>query len=128
MSETPQARFVEHQGRKVLRIDLSGIRDRSTAFHAIDAVRALVATQPERSLLTLTMVGGSSFDPEIIEALKALALHNRPFVKAAAVVGLSGLQRLAYAAVLLFSRRHISTFRDVREAMDWLVEQNGEAP
>jgi hypothetical protein len=53
VSETPRARFIEHKGRKVLFIDFSGIRARSTAFHAIDEVRALVATQPERSLLTL---------------------------------------------------------------------------
>lgn len=122
MSE--RARFVEHLGRSVLFIDLSGIRDRLTAFRAMDELRALVATQPERSLLTLTLVEGSRFDPEIIQAVKELALHNKPFVKAAAVVGLSGVQRVAYAAVLLFSGRHVPSFRGIGEAMDWLVKQD----
>jgi hypothetical protein len=120
------ARFIEHQGRRVLFIDFSGIRDRSTAFHAIDEVQALVATQPEGSLLTLTAVGGSVFDPEIVQALKALAVHNRPFVKAAAVVGLSGLQRVVYAAVMLCSGRDVPAFRDIAEAKDWLVAHAGD--
>lgn len=120
----PRVRFIEHEGRRVLFIDFSGIRDRSTAFHAIDEVKRLVAGQPRGSLLTLTTVAGSTFDPEIIQALKELAAHNKPFVQAAALVGLSGLQRVAYAAVSLFSGRHITAFRDVGEAMNWLVAQS----
>lgn len=121
----PRAWFIEHHGREVLFIDFAGIRDRSTAFHAIDEVKGLVAGQPQGSLLTLTSVAGSTFDPEIIQALNELALHNKPFVKAAALVGLSGLQRVAYAAVLLWSGRNVPAFRDINEAKEWLVAQAG---
>lgn len=109
----------------MLFIDFSGIRDRSTAFHAIDEVRGLVAGQPQGSLLTLTSVAGSTFDPGIIQALNELALHNKPFVEAAALVGLSGLQRVAYAAVLLWSGRNVPAFREINEAKEWLVAQAG---
>lgn len=102
MSQTPKVRFIEHKGRNVLFIDLSGIRDRPTVFHTIEEVRALV-TAAERSLLTLTSVAGSSFDRGIIQALKELALHNKPFVTAAALVGVWRLQRVAHAAVSLCS-------------------------
>jgi hypothetical protein len=36
---------------------------------------------------------------------------------------MSGLHRIAYQAVLLFSRRNIKAFEDDVEAMDWLVSQ-----
>lgn len=121
MSPTSRVRFVEHLGRRVLFVDFSYLRERATVFETIDEVRAVVAIQPPHSLLTLISVAGAPFDPEILQALKEVARHNQPFVKAAALVGLSGLQRLAYAAVLLFSGREMPAFRDINDAKDWLV-------
>ena len=124
MSDLPRVRFIEQEGRNILFADLSGIRDRATALHAIEAVKRLVTDQPQRSVLTLTTVAGSIFDAEIVQALKELAVHNKPFVRAAALVGLSGLQRVAYAAVMLWSGRKLPVFGSMDEAKRWLVAQS----
>ena len=55
--------------------------------------------------------------------MKELAAHNAPYVKASAVVGMGGLHRIAYQAVVLFSRRKIQVLDDERQALDWLAEQ-----
>jgi hypothetical protein len=39
------------------------------------------------------------------------------------VVGITGLRRIAYQAVIVFSGRNIKTFDTPAEAMDWLVTQ-----
>lgn len=116
-------RWVEHKGKRILLHDFSHITNPFDVLPAVEASRAIVAVQPKGSLLTLTDVTGSRFNKEIVDALKGLANHNKPFVKAGAVVGLSGLQRVVYVAITQFTGRRLPTFDTAEQAMDWLVEQ-----
>ena len=123
-ANAPQrVRFVEHKGKKVLFHDLSNIQDPRDAFPAVEQSKAIVAQQPPRSLLTLTFVKGSRFNREIIEALKELVVHNGPFVKHGAIVGLAGLQRVVYVTLTQLTGRRLPTFDTVDEGLDWLVSQ-----
>ncbi len=123
-----RTRFIEHHGKRILLLDYSGIRDPAEALREIAASRAVVARQPHGSVLTLTHVQGARYNTEVVQALKELATHNQPFVRAAAVVGLSGLQRAVYRTIQLFTRRALQPFDDLEAAKDWLVEQAGAAP
>ncbi|MBI4503644.1 MAG: hypothetical protein HY700_21085, partial [Gemmatimonadetes bacterium] len=76
----------------------------------------------------LTLVAGSSFTPEILGALRDLAAHNQPYVRARAIVGVSGLQWVAHAAISWALQQDLPVFKTVAAAMDWLVEQAGQAP
>lgn len=60
---------------------------------------------------------------ELVNTLKEFTTHNQPFVKAAAIVGVTGLQKIAYDTVIRFTKRNIPILPSVEEAMDWLVEQ-----
>ena len=116
-------RFIEHRGHRILVLDYSEIRDPAQALAAIEAGRRMVATQPPRSLLLMTIVRGARYNADVLQAMKNLAAHNAPFVKASAIVGLSALHRAAYRTVLLFTRRSIPAYETEQEAMDWLVDQ-----
>ncbi|HWO88813.1 MAG TPA: hypothetical protein VNL98_06660 [Gemmatimonadales bacterium] len=116
-------RWIEHKGKRILLHDFSHITNPFDVLPAVEASRAIVAVQPKGSLLALTDVTGSRFNKEIVDALKSLANHNKPFVKAGAVVGLSGLQRVVYVAITQFTGRRLPTFETAEQAMDWLVEQ-----
>jgi hypothetical protein len=48
--------------------------------------------------------------------------ENAPYVRRAAVVGISGLQRLIYEGVQAFSRRRIPLFESRQEALRWLIQ------
>lgn len=115
--------FIEHRGRRILVLDYSGIRDPAEGLREIEKSRAMVARQPPGSLLVLTYVKDARYNTEVVQALKEMVVHNRPYVKASAVVGLSGIQRAVYQTLLLFSKRVIRTFDDLEEAKDWLVAQ-----
>jgi hypothetical protein len=117
----PRTYFVEHGGRRILLLDFSGITDEAVALEAIAEAKAFVATQPENSLLTVTHIKGSAFTPVLVRALQDLARADAPYVKAAAVTGMSGLQRLAYTAISAFSQRTFEVFDDVESAMTWLA-------
>jgi hypothetical protein len=118
-----RTRFVDHRGTRILLLDYSGARDPEEAIRAIEHSTSIVAQHPPKSLLVLTTVRDARYNAAVLQALKELAKHDEPFVKASAIVGMSGLHRIAYQAVLMFSRRNIRAFEDDVEAMDWLVSQ-----
>jgi len=61
---------------------------------------------------------GAGYDLEVIEKLKESAGGNKPYVRASAVVGLDGLQKVVYNAVTLFSKRTLPVFDDIEKAKD----------
>jgi len=121
---TGRTRFIEHEGHRILLLDFSGISDPDVALAAIAEARAFVATQPLGSLLTITYIKGSAFMPSVVRALQDLATHDAPYVKAAAVAGMSGVQRIAFTAIKLVSGRSFKVCADVEEAKRWLAEQD----
>lgn len=119
----PRTRMIEHRGKQIMLLDYSDIMDTSEALAEIEKTKALIAQQPLNTVLTLTYVRGSRYTAPVIDAMKELVAHNRPFVKAAVVVGMNTLHRIIYRAVITFSRRNIQVFEDLEEAKDWLVSQ-----
>ena len=121
--DTPRTRFIEHDGESILLLDYSGIYATDEALHEIELTTQIIAQQPPASLRTLTYVKGARYNPEIIEALKQLVAHNKPYVFAAAVVGMSTLHRIIYRAILSFTRRNIEVFDELEPAKRWLASQ-----
>ena len=119
-----RTRFTEHRGKRILLLDYSGVQQPAEAIREIEHSRQVVAAHPPRSLLVLTNVRDARYNTAVLQAMKELAAHNAPYVKASAVVGMGGLHRIAYQAVVLFSRRKIQVFDDERHALDWLASQD----
>lgn len=116
-------RFVDHRGVRVLVLDFHGMRDPEETLREIARSRAFVATQPPASLRVMTVVRDARYNTAVLAALKDLAAANAPYVRASAVVGMSGLHRVAYSAVILFSKRNIQIFDTEAEALGWLARE-----
>jgi hypothetical protein len=115
--------MIEHRGKQILLLDYSDVMDTAEALRYIAETKAIIAQHPPESVRTLTYVRGSRYTAPVIDAMKDLVAHNRPYVKAAAVVGMNTLHRIIYRAVITFSRRNIQVFEDLEPAKDWLAEQ-----
>jgi hypothetical protein len=118
-----RTRFIEHKGKRILHFDYRGIREPQEAITAIEHSMEVAKQHPPKSLLIMTSVRDARYNAAVLQKLKELASTNEPYVKASAVVGMGGLHRIAYQAVILFSRRKIQTFDQEEEALDWLVQQ-----
>lgn len=116
-----RVRFITHRGKRVLSINYSHCDVAQLKAIAEEGHR-MISRERLNSVLTLNDVAGTSFDHESVEALKSKVAANAPYVKRAAVIGISGLQRLIYEAVKLFTRRNIPLFSTREEALDWLVQ------
>jgi hypothetical protein len=116
-------RFIDHKGTRILHFNYSGLKDPDEAIATIAESKKVAQAQPPKSLLVMTSVRDARYNTAVLQAMKELASENEPFVKASAVVGMGGLHRIAYQAVILFSRRQIKTFEREEDALDWLVQQ-----
>lgn len=119
-------RFIEHEGVRILFLDFSGFQDPSEATEPIEEAKRVIAQEPEGSVLTLTYVKGSKFNADMAQALWRLARHNKPYVKAGAVVGIEGLQKEVYHLVMNLARRRLPPFDDIEKAKHWLATQAGD--
>ncbi|HEX9691380.1 MAG TPA: hypothetical protein VGA22_04710 [Gemmatimonadales bacterium] len=118
-----RVRWVEHGGRQIAWLDFAGIENPDDAYPVIEEARSFIASQPEKSVLTLTDVTGSTFNADLGRALWRLARDNRPHVIAGAVIGIEGLQKDLFQLVTFVSRRPLQPFKTADAAMDWLVAQ-----
>jgi hypothetical protein len=112
--------FLHHKGHEMLFLNFSGCRT-DEAAPLIDRAKTVIAARPEHSLLTLTDVTDMRFDDAVSQRMKEFTAHNKPYVRAAAVVGVTGIKKILFEAVVLFSKRKLHTFETVDQAKDWLV-------
>lgn len=115
-------RFIEYKGRRILHLDFAGTKPEDI-LRLIEEAKSVIAAQPAKSVRTLTDVTDLKFNTASAEALKAFAKHNKPYVTAAAVVGVTGLKQIIYNAVVKFSGRNLVAFDTSGQAKDWLAEQ-----
>ncbi|MDH3997326.1 MAG: hypothetical protein OET90_00665 [Desulfuromonadales bacterium] len=116
-----RAKFVEHKGQQIFLMDCTDTTlDEMTQI--IEECARAVRSQPEKSVLTLIVAGGSAFSADTISRLKELARDNAPYVRASAIIGVTGLYKVVFNAVSMFSKRRFYLFDSTEEAMDFLVE------
>jgi hypothetical protein len=115
-------RFIEHKGCSILMIDFQGCQP-PEFLERIRYARSVIGRQPPGSTRTLTNVTKARFNNQVSEAMKEYTSHNKPYVRAAAVVGLSGLQEIVYNVIIKLTGRNIATFSDIAVAKDFLANQ-----
>ena len=115
-----RAKFIEHKGRQIYMMDCSDA-SLEEMTQVIAACEREVRSQPEKSVYTLIVAGGSSFSGETISQLTELARGNAPYVIVSAIVGVTGLYKVVFNAVSIFSKRRFYMFDTVEEAKDFLA-------
>jgi hypothetical protein len=111
---------IKHSDKEILFLDFSNCRP-DDVFPIIDEAKKAICTRPENSVFTLTNVTNMRFDDRVSERMKEFTIHNKPYVRAAAVVGVEGVKKIILSAVMLFSKRKFHSFYDLESAKNWLV-------
>lgn len=115
-----RARYIDYEGIQICYLDFSGCNIEE-GHQVIEAAKPLIRSKPEKTVLTLTYTDGGKFDSEIIGSLKEFTQANEPYVKAAAVVGIKGLQKIVLDAVSIFSKREFANFDNLEDAKKYLI-------
>ena len=117
-----RVRFVTHQGRQILFIDMTNCVSEEVMVIASE-VQRIVTAQPRNPVPTLSDLTGGEFRRDAITRRKEVAVFDRPYVKRAAIVGAESLPNVFYEALKTFSRREFPRFKTREEAMNWLVRE-----
>jgi hypothetical protein len=113
-------KFINHKGTQILHIDFSNCSPQEMLNHMQQAQR-IISAQPKNSVFTLTDVTNAHYDRQVSAALKEYTNANKPFVKVAAIVGVTGLKEVILNAIIFFTRRSFSLFNSIEEAKEWLA-------
>jgi hypothetical protein len=122
----PRARLVFHKGKQLVLQDFSHVPSADEALRYIEEARTFMQQQG-KGVLLVTDVTGAAFDRRVVAAMQDLATHHKPYVVAAAIVGLSPMARIAYTAISRLTGRSIRAFDDLDAAKDWLADQSRTA-
>ena len=114
-------RFVEHQGKRILFVDLSKCSAKEVEKIS-RIVPDFVTVQPRGSVLILTDFTGATFDHEALRTMKESAVFDKPFVKKSALIGTDSLPEKFYEQIKSFSGRELPIFASREEALAWLVQ------
>ena len=116
------ARFIEYEGKRILFIDFGGV-EFEDLVGIIRESKKLISKEAPGSVLTLTNVAGARVNPMTSKVLKEFTTFNKPYVKAGAVIGATGLLKLEFDIVMKFSGRVLARFDTPEEAKAWLISQ-----
>jgi hypothetical protein len=115
---------ISHRGCTILFTDYSNFITFDEWKVLLDAERQLMPNEQLGSVLALAVFTGSRFSARVFNAIKELAVHNKPYIKASALVGLSSLQQgIFLKGIERTSDRTFGLFDSVEEAKDWLADR-----
>ncbi len=117
-----RVQFIEHKGKKILSFDFSGCKADDVAG-IIKEAQTAIATQPPASVRVLTNVTDTEMSRATSDLMKGFTTFNKPYVACSAVVGVMGLKKVIYNAILVLTGRHIATFDTLEAAKEWLAAQ-----
>lgn len=117
-----RVKFIQHKGAEILYLDFSGCQV-TEVFPLIALAKTVIESRPLQSLLTLTNVIDTRQNDAVNQQVKIFTAHNKPYVKAAAIVGVEGLKKILLDTIVRISKREIRPFETVEQAKDWLAER-----
>jgi hypothetical protein len=119
----PNYKWVHHKGKRILYMNIA-VQTTEELIDITGRIKPVIAKEPPKSIFCLCSVKDSKFNPEITQILKEFTKHNEPYIKITALVGVEGLKKIIYQAVLVFSgRKNLLLKNSEEEALDWLAEQ-----
>lgn len=113
-----------HGGKIIFCMDFSDLKGIEEIKGVIDNSIKYIRSQPPGSVLALTNIRDMHFSNEIRDEFNVFVKGNKPYIKASAVVGLSGLQQIVYNGLMKITGRDIKSFNTIEEAKAWLVMRN----
>jgi len=111
--------------RDFLYIDLSHFLKNEEFAEFAEMVKPIIAEHEEHSLYTITNIEDVRFDSKSKGLIVSFLVHNKPYVKYAAVIGLDGIKKMMVSTAAKLSGRGNIHFAFTKEqAIEWLLKQD----
>lgn len=115
--------WIQHKGKNILYMKIAS-ETTEELKERLESIKPVVVKEPPHSILCIADVTNGKFNPEMTQMLKEFTKHNEPYIKMTALVGVEGLKKIIYNAVLTFTKRKNLILKDSKQqALDWLASQ-----
>jgi hypothetical protein len=116
---------IRYKDQEIIYTDYSCIgTSKLKVLDLIHRVADEITKHPPKSVLALMNVADLHFDMDIILAFKKARELTKSFERKVAFIGVNGLLKVIYNAMVDLSNQHITrAFETEMEAKEWLVEQ-----
>jgi hypothetical protein len=116
---------LNYKGKNILCLDIAGLKlkDKQEFLKHVAFAEEQIRKHPPKSLLLITNVTETGFDTEVSAIMGEYAFHNTPYIKASALVGVSGVQKVVLSAIKALTGRDFYLTDTVEEAQEWLIQQ-----
>ena len=119
---------IAYKGKEIYCFNYSSYGfDKEKALQLLRSIPDLYKQQqiPPHSVLALTNISGLHFDTEVINAFSDERPKTADYEKKVAVVGMKGLQKVAYNFIISLTQRNlVKTFDSELDAKEWLVSED----
>ncbi|MDD5109301.1 MAG: hypothetical protein PHC29_07375 [Candidatus Omnitrophica bacterium] len=117
-----RASFITYKNKNILFIDLSNC-SKNHALGVIEKSKNIIKEQPKYSVLALADINNENlYIPDVFLAMQEFVKHNKPYIKASAIVAPGERLKLFIDILSYSSDRKFSAFDDIQKAKDWLIE------
>jgi hypothetical protein len=113
-------------GIKIFYTDFSNLRTEEEIDEIINKSTEYIQHQAEKSLFTLTNFENIYFNASVANKFTKLAKDIQKFVKANALIGISGLTKIMYDGIMRVTGRDSRTFNSMDEAKEYLLSRSHE--
>lgn len=113
--------WIQHRGKKILYMKIAS-QTIEELKERIDNIVPVVAKEPSKSILCICDVLNGKFNPEMTQMLKDFTRHNEPYMKMTVVLGVEGLRKIIFNAVLTSNKhQNLMMKKTKQEALDYLA-------
>ncbi|HET8539007.1 MAG TPA: hypothetical protein VFL83_03945 [Anaeromyxobacter sp.] len=115
----PRVANTLHRGKSILEIDFDGCKPGEYAPVVAQALK-IISASPPGSVLAMTRFENVRFDPATVVEMQRFASVAQPYLKANALVGITGMKKVVFGGVKPLFRVPVELFDDPGAARDWL--------
>ena len=119
----PIVEFILHKGAQILDLDVRGSKNVDQNIAAFRLAQEMAIKEPLKSLRLLTDVTHTHYTTEAVNILKEFSKATTPYMKASAVVGVTGVKWIIVQSLIKLTGRDIKLFDTRENAREWLAGQ-----
>ncbi|NLW46566.1 MAG: hypothetical protein GXY86_04410 [Firmicutes bacterium] len=114
---------ITYKGKEIIYVDYSGFKfDKIKTFNLVYGSANEYMKYPFKSVLAIVNLTNLYFDNDIINAFKVTQEAATYHEKKVALIGIKGLQVLAYNYIIHMKYRDmVKVFNNISDAKEWLV-------
>jgi len=121
MSRTQSINF---KGKSIFFMDYTGLRSEAEIKSVIEEAKSFIRKQPLGSTISLANINQMHFNNQIKDLFMDLVKGNKPYMKASAIVGVTGLKQILFNGIMKMSGRDVKSFDNEDQAKEWLITHN----